>query len=53
MRNLEDRDIVNNPEDNENIQALLKLMGDVLTSWYQTSFKAIPKDTVSTHNIKW
>jgi hypothetical protein len=53
MTNLEDRDIVPNPEENEGIQALLQLMVKEAPYWHHTTFKAIPKETVGTHNIKW
>ena len=53
MANMDNRELIPNPEDNQGIQALLKIMAHALTNWFQTSFKAIPKDTVSTHNIKW
>ena len=53
MQNLDSRDIVHNPEDNQGIQALLKIMGDVADKWHHTSFKAIPKENVVAHNIKW
>ena len=53
MANMENRELIHNPEDNQGIQALLKIMSQALSNWYETSFKAIQKDTVSTHNIKW
>jgi hypothetical protein len=47
------RIIVSNPENNEGIQSLLRIMGKAMNNWFHTVFKAIPKETIGTHNIKW
>ena len=53
MRNTEVREIVPNPEDNQAIQALVHTMASAVADWHHTSFKAVPKETVAAHNIKW
>ena len=53
MADIKNRQIVHNPEENQSVISLLRLMSAALERWYETSFKAIAKDTITTHNMKW
>ena len=53
MRSMDYKELVPNPEDNRSIKQLLQMMAMTYDKWEETKFKAVPKDIVSTHNIKW
>ena len=40
-------------EMDSDIYGLIKLIGKNYVDWDKTSFKAIPKDVVSAHTLKW
>lgn len=51
--NMENKKLVPNPEDDKSIKQLLQMMDVAYNNWYETTFKAISKDIVGTHNIVW
>ncbi len=53
LNDLSCRNVYPTPEEDKNLNKLLQMMNLAYTNWKDTDFKAVPKDVVSSHTLKW